>query len=101
PFGRLPRPDPAALRKNSRPRRRHLTPLGSRWSPRRGGAGFDMGDDIDDDRLVRLYRFGQSRRERIDPLDADPAHPKASRDRGEVGRAKTDQLLSPSRPIAG
>src|SRR6266436_3032340 len=40
-------------------------------------------------------------RERIGLLDAYPAHAKASGHRGEIGRAKADQLLSPARPIAG
>src|SRR5215471_19243356 len=69
--------------------------------PRRRSTRLEVGHDVDHDRFARRERFGQGWRYLIWALDPDAAHTKTSRHRREIRWPKTDQLLSPARPVAG
>src|SRR5215472_17472383 len=68
--------------------------------PRLRRAWFEIGHDIDHDRLARPQRFGESGGDFARMLDPDSPDPKAPGDGGEVGRPEADQLLSPTRSVA-
>src|SRR6516162_7586677 len=65
--------------------------------PRLWGARFEVGHDVDHDRLVCAECLYEGWRDLARMLNPDPAHPKASGDGGKVSRPEADQLLSPAR----
>src|ERR1700738_4322348 len=61
----------------------------------------ETGHDVDHDRPARSERLCKGGRDLRRPLDPDATHAKAPCHRGEVGRSKADELLTPARAVAG